>query len=177
MSDFYNYDSEDTQETTEAAAPDTTGAEYAGKAETHVRRGGRRRTVQRRQAETVLDTYDLIGAADDTERQALAAVLGVQDIEVRALTVALASAARPKAGQALQDLLDVAAADDAPMAALALAVGREGQARLRRAWQLAAALGALEGAPDANVVEAARRLAEAATGLQALLEAVAGLVA
>ena len=72
----------------------------------------------------------------------------------------------------LADLIDVAKSRDAPMAALALAVGNGGAARLRRAWKLAVALDALSGKPDANAVVAARSLAEAATSLHSLLTVV-----
>ena len=137
------------------------------------RRGARRGgPPTRAQVKAVLDARDAVEAADERERRALARVLGASDESVRELTVALATSAGPKNGRAMADLIDVAESRDAPMAALALAVGNGGAARLRRAWRLAVALDTLSGKPDGNAVVAARSLAEAATSLHSLLTVV-----
>ena len=96
------------------------------------RRGARRGgPPTRAQVKAVLDARDAVEAADERERRALARVLGASDESVRELTVALAISAGPKNGRAMADLIDVAESRDAPMAALALAVGNGGAARLR----------------------------------------------
>ncbi|MDO4243528.1 MAG: hypothetical protein Q4C85_07195 [Actinomyces sp.] len=143
------------------------------------RTGQRHAGPSRSQVRAVLATRDALAASSDEVLEALASALGVPK-DINDLTAALAAAPRPKmqanAVAALRDLLAVADADEPPMAALALAVGKNGVARAAHAWNLAAAVGALHGRPGGNPVDAARELAEAATSRRGLLEALQVLV-
>lgn len=181
MSDYY------AEQPTEWSGGDSTDADVAPEAPASKasRRSGRssgrrgsRSTVTRGQAEVVLDRYEVLSAASDPEREALATVLGSASHEVRALTVALASGVSVKHKRAMRDLLAIASSDDADrdMTALTLAVGQSGAKRLRAAWGLASLLSGRSQNLPGNPVEAARMLSGAAVDVAGVLSVVKSLL-
>ena len=178
MSDYYTQtepdtgwaDSGDAGRPPEAPAPRTSHHRKGSTSRRH-----KRPTVTRKQAEAVLDRYEVLSAATDPELRAVAAVLGTADEDARALTIATASGASCRA---MEDLLEIAAHQDSDrdMAALTLAVGQSGMKRLRAAWDLAQSLTGAQGALPSSPVQAARELAAAAVEVADVLGTVQSLL-
>ena len=141
-------------------------------------RRSRSSAVTRAAAEAVLDRYETMSTASETEREALKTVLGSSATDIRSLTVALASGVEPKHAAAMDDLLTIAASDDADrdMVALTLGVGQSGMKRLRAAWQLAGSPSKQTQNLSTNPVQAARSLAQAASDVFDVLSTVKTLL-
>ena len=129
-------------------------------------RRSRSSAVTRAAAEAVLDRYETMSAASEAEREALKTVLGSSATDIRSLTVALASGVEPKHAAAMDDLLTIAASDDAD----------RDMVRLRAAWQLAGSLSKQTQNLSTNPVQAARSLAQAASDVFDVLSTVKTLL-